>query len=258
MAISTLLALPVAAMPGSTGARVRRTFTGRRQLVVGRRKMPLSKAAAKVLDGALREPDLQRRLVKALQALRAHDQHAFEHSRRVGAYARLLARALGYGAEAPMVGLAGALHDIGKLGVSQKLLSGKSDKLGKRQLREIRRHPGYGATLLSALGADLRSVRGALTHHERLDGAGYPLGLSGAGVPAVARILGVVDAFDAMTSQRSYNKPMSKAQAVARLRELSGTSLDARCVEAFIEVLDTSSGRAVFAASQRHPGGSEH
>ena len=165
------------------------------------------------------------------------------HSETVGRYAELMARELGLSARrVSRVRLAGMLHDIGKVGVPESIL-GKPGPLTDEELAVVRRHPELGVRILehSSL-ADVRAWVGA--HHERPDGHGYPLGISGEELPLEARIVAVADAYEAMTSDRSYRDSIGSSRARAELRRCAGTQFDARVVDAFLAALDRESARA--------------
>jgi diguanylate cyclase (GGDEF)-like protein/putative nucleotidyltransferase with HDIG domain len=155
------------------------------------------------------------------------------HSETVGRYAEMMARELGLPERRiNRVRLAGMLHDIGKVGVPDRILR-KPGPLTEEELAIIRRHPELGVQILEHPSlADVRVWVGA--HHERPDGFGYPLGISGDELPLEARIVAVADAYEAMTSDRSYRDSIGHARACAELRRCAGTQFDGRVVEAFL------------------------
>jgi len=167
------------------------------------------------------------------RALAARDAYTEGHGDRVGAYAARLARRLGLDAEeAERLRVAGVLHDIGKIGFSDRLFHNDDTRLDEEMLDEIRHHPQWGHAILADLDF-LGPVRDyILCHHERLDGAGYPAGLAGGRIPLAVRILSVADCFDAMTTDRSYQKARSPETALALMREMAGSALDGEVVEA--------------------------
>jgi diguanylate cyclase (GGDEF)-like protein/putative nucleotidyltransferase with HDIG domain len=165
------------------------------------------------------------------------------HSETVGRYAEMMARELGLSARrVGRVRLAGMLHDIGKIGVPDHILR-KPGRLTDEELVIIRRHPELGVQILEHPSlADVRAWVGA--HHERPDGLGYPLGISGDALPLEARIVAVADAYEAMTSDRSYRDSIGHARAQAELRRCAGSQFDRRVVEAFLATLARESERA--------------
>jgi putative two-component system response regulator len=158
-------------------------------------------------------------LVSLASVLEAKDPYTQGHSARVGTLTSRLARQLGLPPEeCEVLRMAGLLHDIGKVGVPERLLN-KPGRLTEDEFNTVMTHPTQGALLCRSL----RTVRAALpfiySHHERYDGRGYPEGLRGEGIPLGARILGVADAFDALTSKRSYRDPLSPEDALALLAQ---------------------------------------
>ncbi|HYV14955.1 MAG TPA: diguanylate cyclase [Conexibacter sp.] len=165
------------------------------------------------------------------------------HSETVGRYAELMARELGLSeARVSRVRLAGLLHDVGKVGVPDAILK-KPGKLTPEEFAVIRRHPELGGQILEHPSlADVQAWVAA--HHERPDGTGYPLGLAGDDLPLEARIVAVADAYEAMTSDRSYRDAIGHTAARDELERCSSTQFDARVVEAFLTVLERESERA--------------
>jgi HD-GYP domain-containing protein (c-di-GMP phosphodiesterase class II) len=129
--------------------------------------------------------------------------------------------------------LGGLLHDVGKLLVPPACLLA-ARHLSVAETRVIRHHPALGLSLLPG-GLDLVVTDAVAHHHERWDGQGYPLGLSGVRIPAIARLLAVVDAYDAMTHPRPYRPTLTPRAACAELRASAGTQLDPRLVAFFLE-----------------------
>jgi diguanylate cyclase (GGDEF)-like protein len=160
------------------------------------------------------------------------------HSQAVGRYAAAIARELGLTGESiDRVQFGGIVHDVGKIGVPDSVLR-KPGWLDAEDWQEMRRHPEIGARILA--GARLDEVgQWVLSHHERPDGTGYPHGLGGQEIPLEARILGVADAYEAMTADRVYRSALTPEQARAELVRCAGTQFDQRVVEAFLRVLDS-------------------
>jgi diguanylate cyclase (GGDEF)-like protein/putative nucleotidyltransferase with HDIG domain len=182
--------------------------------------------------------DLHLATIEALAlAIDAKDQTSQSHIRRVQLYAAALARALGM-RENDIQGVktAALLHDIGKLAVPEHILS-KPGPLTPEEFQKIRAHPKVGADIISAVPFPYPVSPLILSHHERWDGKGYPSGLKGEEIPLGARILSVVDYFDALRAERPYHKAMGFDAAVALLQQEMGKALDPTVVEKFIELL---------------------
>jgi putative two-component system response regulator len=169
------------------------------------------------------------------RALEAKDAYTRGHSIRVSRYAVATASCLGIkGTALDNIRLGGELHDIGKIGTRESVLH-KPGSLTDEEFRQITEHPALGERMLSPLANEspevLRIVR---SHHERLDGRGFPDGLRGDAIPFEARIVAVADSFDAMTTERPYRESLPPDDAIAELRRVSGTQLDPAAVEAFV------------------------
>jgi diguanylate cyclase (GGDEF)-like protein/putative nucleotidyltransferase with HDIG domain len=195
--------------------------------------------------------DLHLATVEALAlAIDAKDQTAQSHIRRVQVYAAGLARALGMSdAEIQGVKTAALLHDIGKLAVPEHILS-KPGPLTQEEFQKIRIHPQVGAEIISGVPFPYPVAPLILSHHERWDGKGYPAGLKGEEIPLGARILSVVDYFDALMSERPYHKAMSFDAAIGLLRQESTKALDPRVVQTFIDMYP---GLAAEAEASQQP-----
>src|SRR6185503_9780201 len=193
--------------------------------------------------------DLHLATIEALAlAIDAKDQTAQSHIRRVQVYAAGLARTLGMPhTEIQGVKTAALLHDIGKLAVPEHILS-KPGPLTQEEFQKIRIHPQVGAEIISGVPFPYPVAPLILSHHERWDGKGYPSGLKGDEIPLGARILSVVDYFDALMSERPYHRAMSLDAAMGLLRQESGKALDPRVVQTFVDMYATLASEA--AASQ--------
>ena len=156
------------------------------------------------------------------------------HSRRVSKLCRAIAEEMGLNKDVVnQVRIAGLIHDIGKIGIDEKILN-KSGGLTFEERREIERHPEIGWRLLRATNEFSQLAQILLNHHERWDGSGYPGGIKGEAIQIEARIIAVADAYDAMTSKRSYKKEMSKKEAVKELEGCAGTHFDPVVVDVFL------------------------
>lgn len=172
-----------------------------------------------------------------VSAIDAKDPYTCGHSERVALYSKRLARHIGYDDEAcELIYLTGLLHDVGKIAVSDAVLK-KEGRLTKEEFAEIQLHPDEGWAILQGLKQLEYVLPGVLHHHERWDGGGYPDRLAKEDIPLDGRVLAVVDAYDAMTSDRAYRKGMSQQQAEKILHEGAGTQWDAQVVDAFFEIL---------------------
>jgi diguanylate cyclase (GGDEF)-like protein/putative nucleotidyltransferase with HDIG domain len=181
--------------------------------------------------------DLHLATIEALAlAIDAKDQTAQSHIRRVQVYAAGIASALGMSDnEIQGVKTAALLHDIGKLAVPEHILS-KPGPLTQEEFQKIRIHPQVGAEIISGVPFPYPVAPLILSHHERWDGKGYPDGLKGDEIPLGARILSVVDYFDALMSERPYHKAMSLVAALGLLRQEAGKALDPRVVQTFTDM----------------------
>jgi diguanylate cyclase (GGDEF)-like protein/putative nucleotidyltransferase with HDIG domain len=175
-------------------------------------------------------------VVGLAETLDIRDTGVVGHCQSVGRYAELTAVELGLPAErVERVRLAGVLHDVGKIGVSDRVIT-KPGPLDADEWQEMRTHPEIGARLLAHPEFDdLRAW--VLSHHERPDGRGYPQGLSGDSIPLEASILAVADAYEAMTADRAYRAAMGQEAARAELEAGAGTQFDPTVVRAFITAL---------------------
>ncbi len=157
------------------------------------------------------------------------------HSARVGAYAEVVARRLGWtDATLGELHLGAVLHDVGKMNLRPGLLA-KPRRLDEVELAEVRAHPVEGAWLIAGVPSLAAALPYVLFHHERWDGSGYPTRRAGYEIPPEGRLLAVVDAFDAMTSPRPYRDPMDLDGAVAEVERNAGTQFDPTVVAAFVE-----------------------
>jgi len=171
-------------------------------------------------------------------AIDARDEYTQGHSQRVARLAFELARIYGLSEEACQeIYLAGILHDIGKIGVPDRVLL-KNGPLDDEEFRIIKMHPEIGYRIVERLGNLQFVLPGVLYHHERWDGRGYPQGLQGETIPVMARLMAVADAFDAMTSSRPYRNAMPVQRAREIILEGAGQQWDAQAVECFKLWLD--------------------
>jgi DICT domain-containing protein len=171
------------------------------------------------------------------RAAEARDPEIDEHLARVARRSVAVGRVLGMSPiELETLRQGARLHDVGKIGTSEAVLSNPG-RLDDREMEEMRCHPAIGARMLEGVVGLRDCVPVVRHHHERWDGRGYPDGLAGEAIPLAARVVAVVDAYDAMTSDRPYRRAMSHEVALAQVLEYRGTQFCPRCVEAFEAVL---------------------
>jgi HD-GYP domain-containing protein (c-di-GMP phosphodiesterase class II) len=173
-----------------------------------------------------------------VSAIEAKDPYTSGHSERVRKYALKIAKKLRLSPkQIEELDYAGYLHDIGKIGISDSLLT-KPSPLTKEEYEVVKEHPRIGHNILM----HARHLAGACEiirfEHERYDGTGYPNGLKKNEIPIGAKIIAVADAYDAMTTDRPYRRALSKNEAIRRIKECSGTQFDPKVVKAFLEILD--------------------
>ena len=175
-----------------------------------------------------------------LASLAARDPATVQHMRRVGALSLKLAQALGLNNnEAHLVSLGGLLHDLGKLAIPDAILN-KQNGLNEAERATILQHPITGAALLQPIHALQAAAPIVRTHHEQLNGQGYPDGLRGDEIPLATRIVTVADVYDALTSERPYHTPKSPSEALRILQKGAGTHFDPRVLKTLAGLLTTS------------------
>ncbi|UQX02911.1 HD-GYP domain-containing protein [Streptomyces sp. RerS4] len=185
-----------------------------------------------------REHAAHRATIRALvQAVDIKDRYTRGHGERVGQASAMIARELGMADDRrEVVRIAGILHDVGKLGVPTRLLR-KDGPLTPDERRIIELHPEYGHEIVRGIGFLGEARSAILHHHERIDGSGYPYGLSGEQIPVLARVVAVADSFDAMTSTRSYSRARPVPTALAELERCAGTQFDPEMVRALVDAI---------------------
>ncbi len=172
-----------------------------------------------------------------VQAVEIKDYYTRGHSERVSRASVMIGREIGMRADRlASLRYAGILHDVGKLGVPTRLLQ-KSGPLTSDELEAIQRHPVRGVEIVREIEFLGEAYSGIMHHHERLDGTGYPMGLADQEIPEFARVIAVADAFDSMTSTRSYRKARAISDAVEELRRWSGTQFDPDMVDALVRAI---------------------
>ncbi len=171
------------------------------------------------------------------EAIDAKDAYTKGHSGRVADYSREIARRAGYSHERQEeIYMMGLLHDVGKIGVPDAVIN-KPGKLTDEEYAKIKTHPERGAKILQNIEEMPKLAIGARWHHERYDGRGYPDGLAGEAIPEEARIIAVADAYDAMTSNRSYRDLIPQDVVKGELEKGSGTQFDPRFAAIMLEII---------------------
>lgn len=167
----------------------------------------------------------------------AKDEYTKGHSYRVAEYSSMLAEELGYSKERVSdIRFIGLLHDIGKIGIPDSILN-KPGKLNDSEYALMRKHAEIGGNILEGNNMIEGLDEGARYHHERYDGHGYPQGLAGEQIPEIARIIGIADAYDAMTSNRVYRKRLTNETVMEEIRRCAGTQFDPKITEIFIKMM---------------------
>ena len=176
---------------------------------------------------------MMRSLVAAIDA---KDPYTCGHSERVALMATKAAAALGYDEQTvEQYRVAGLLHDVGKIGVPEAVLT-KPGRLDPAEFAQIKRHPEIGYHILKGIPLLDGILPGVLHHHERWAGGGYPHGISGEKIPTIARVLALADTFDAMSSDRSYRRAMTRDAVLAEIQRCSGTQFDPALVPVFLKL----------------------
>lgn len=189
------------------------------------------------LYGRMRQMNLE--VIRSYaQAVEAKDIYTRGHSDRVAQYAVHLGQAIGLGnGELDQLHTAGLLHDIGKIGIPDRILN-KPSGLSAEEYGVMKRHPEVGYSILSQVGT-LQEVLPIISHHhERVDGQGYPNGLRGTDIPFLARLVSVVDSYEAMTSDRAYRNSLSQEKVVSIMEQNAGTQWDEELVYQWLRYLD--------------------
>ena len=175
-----------------------------------------------------------------IAAVDEKDSYAKGHSRSVAMFSKMIAKEMGKSDDkCEQVYLAALLHDVGKIVVPTEILT-KKGKLSDEEFEYIKEHPVAGGNILSKIRQSPWLCTGARYHHERYDGTGYPEGLKGTDIPEIARIIAVADAYDAMTSDRSYRKAMSKQAVREEFVRGTGTQFDPGFAKIMIQLIDQS------------------
>ena len=187
------------------------------------------------------------------QAVETKDFYTRGHSERVSRGAVMIATEIGMRPErVGAIRYAGMLHDVGKLGVPTSVLQ-KRSSLTDDEYAAVQLHPMCGLDIVREIGFLDEALAGIMHHHERIDGRGYPMGLAGDEIPEFARVLAVADAFDAMTSDRSYRGARPVPEAVVELRKWAGKQFDPVFVDAFVTAIERDGWTAPETAPSAEP-----
>ncbi len=207
----------------------------------------LARQAAVAIENASLYTDLQELFLNSIRTvvslIDAKDDYTAGHSSRVTKYALMIADQLGFATEdRKRLELAALLHDVGKIGMPDSILK-KPSGLTDEEFAIVKNHPSKGAEALEPIKQMKDIIPGVRYHHEKLNGRGYPAGLSGDQVPMDAQIICVGDSYDAMNSDRPYRKGLGMEESVRRLRQDSGTQFNPALVEAFVKALEKEAGQ---------------
>lgn len=199
----------------------------------------VEKKASEIIKERDRVERMIMQVVKTLSgAIDAKDPYTNGHSLRVAEYAKRIAKKAGYSDTKLMeIYMMALLHDIGKIGVPDTILN-KPGKLSSDEYAKVKEHPAIGAKILENISEFPDISVGALYHHERYDGKGYPKGISGEKIPEEARIIAVADCYDALTSNRSYRDMLKPREARERIEKDKGKQFDPRFADIMISMID--------------------
>jgi putative nucleotidyltransferase with HDIG domain len=202
----------------------------------------LSRQAGVAIENARLYTDLEELFYSSIRTMvsliDAKDDYTAGHSARVAKYSLMIADRINYSAEnRKRLELAALLHDVGKIGMPDAILK-KPSELTEEEFSIAKHHPHKGASALEPIKQMREIIPGVKHHHEKLNGRGYPLGLTGDKIPLDAQIICIVDSYDAMNSDRPYRKGLGMEESVRRLRQDSGTHYNASLVEAFVKALE--------------------
>ena len=185
-------------------------------------------------------------IVKVLrQTVEAKDPYTRGHSDRVSAFSVLLGKQLDLSEnDLETLRVGGLFHDIGKIGIPDKVLT-KNERLTDKEFSQIMKHPSIGAQILGNTKVFQDIIPIVKHHHERFDGKGYPSKLSGDKIPYLVRIVTICDAFDAMTSNRSYRKALPMKTVISEIEKCKGTQFDPEIANAFLKIIDSDEVKSI-------------
>ena len=195
-------------------------------------------ASRSITDDLLRAIEDNDAVAVDIGALKISDEYTFKHSVDVATMSMIVARKYGLDdKQVYEIGIAGLLHDIGKIGIPDRILN-KPGKLTDEEYGIMKSHVTKGAEILKSFTIVDHVEEGALYHHERYDGKGYVHGLKGEEIPINARIIGIADTFDAMTANRVYRKQLDMAYVIQELKNGRGTQFDPGLVDVMLGLID--------------------
>ena len=210
-------------------------FYHRNRYAGSRRDVTVASAAELLTNSFYFQNNETRTLLLMASALGLKDKYTHGHAQRVSAYAKRLAMRLDLSmSEVVQIAMGGMMHDVGKLALSDTIFSNQAATLSEELLWEVHNHSLIGAAMLKRTQCAKSITDAVLFHHERIDGSGYPFGLKGGAIPLSARIVSIADCFDAITTDRPYQKRKSAQLAFDVLEECSGSYLDSELVPVFI------------------------
>lgn len=197
-----------------------------------------SKVISTIVDDLLSIVSQSKEMLMILSDAFIYDEYLYQHSFQVSLYSIAIAKELGYTNEQQrIIGIGGLLHDVGKMVVSQDILT-KPGRLTEEEFEEMKRHTVYGFDILRNLhSVSLIVAHCAFQHHERLDGSGYPRGIKGDEIHPYAKIIGVADVFDAVTSNRVYRDKMLPSEGMAIIEAGRGKTFDSDVVDALKRIV---------------------
>lgn len=236
--VESLVGAPLKIRGTTRGFLVGYSLTKHRRFNEGERKllMTVANRTAAAIENAQLYEDLKstfRQTIRGLaSAIDTMDRYTRGHSERVAAYSQILAIKLGLPPDqVEIVRQSALMHDIGKIGCVLNL--NKPGRLTAQEYEVFKKHPGYGKDILEPITFLQPLIPGVHLHHERWDGAGYPIGMRGQQIPIMARIVSVADTYDAMTSDRAYRKALPHDTAVQEIRDCSGSQFDPEVARSF-------------------------
>lgn len=199
--------------------------------------LPVAVGQVAIVRGEAEQRVHEATLLALAQALETKDPYTRGHGERVAESSRMLASELGWDRDrVQMIGFAGLLHDVGKIAVPTGIIR-KEGPLSRLEYEAVQLHPLRGVEVVRSIEFLHDALAGIRHHHERYDGTGYPAGLTGEEIPLFARVLAIADAYDAMTTARTYRRPRTHEEALQQLRAGRGEQFDPEQVDAFMSLL---------------------